>query len=473
MMEMENQKIEVNFLAHHGVTGQKWGERRYQNKDGSLTPLGRIHWGIGQARTAVSNKLKTRKSFRLETDSEKRKRLKLKAEKKDENKKLKVQKAEEARQKHEKAIEDKKAKLIAKGDKDAIYKNRELFSDEELDKAMTRINKVNQFKTEKSSKQVEHLINRASPKEIYRNRAMLNDDELDRALNRISKLEKIKPEDKKALESLKQTKENRQTAKDGKITLDKIASTGKTLVGIAGTAVAAYEAYNKIAANVNEIAGYEKMRVFKIQPWESLMPKKGKSDSDKIVDAINAQNAKNNNNSGGGENKNNNGGNNSGGGKSKKNKGDDTDNSNSGGSNNKPPKGPKSGSDGTAYSTTKNDGYSTVNDKLNINFGGKKSSWSTSTSSPGDWLSNATATTGRQTKRELKQMASGTDPLAQSAATLLAYYNGMDKASKTTFDDLAIPASYSASSVERTRDGSVIINTTKSGSSPYTYEIKP
>lgn len=35
------QKRESNELQHHGIPGQKWGVRRYQNKDGSLTSAGR------------------------------------------------------------------------------------------------------------------------------------------------------------------------------------------------------------------------------------------------------------------------------------------------------------------------------------------------------------------------------------------------------------------------------------------------
>ena len=34
-----------NYLAHHGILGQKWGRRRFQNPDKSLTPEGRERYG--------------------------------------------------------------------------------------------------------------------------------------------------------------------------------------------------------------------------------------------------------------------------------------------------------------------------------------------------------------------------------------------------------------------------------------------
>lgn len=38
-----------NYLQHFGVKGMKWGVRRYQNKDGTLTPNGKKHYGSGLA----------------------------------------------------------------------------------------------------------------------------------------------------------------------------------------------------------------------------------------------------------------------------------------------------------------------------------------------------------------------------------------------------------------------------------------
>ena len=47
------------YLAHHGTKGQKWGVRKYQNEDGSLTSEGRRHYGIGERLRKVKDYMTT------------------------------------------------------------------------------------------------------------------------------------------------------------------------------------------------------------------------------------------------------------------------------------------------------------------------------------------------------------------------------------------------------------------------------
>ena len=44
-------------LYHHGTKGQKWGVRRYQNPDGSLTDEGRRRYGKSSRQTRLENSM--------------------------------------------------------------------------------------------------------------------------------------------------------------------------------------------------------------------------------------------------------------------------------------------------------------------------------------------------------------------------------------------------------------------------------
>lgn len=58
------------YLAHHGILGQKWGIRRYQNKDGSLTPEGKQRYGANFEKGIPKAKLKKAlRDYNLRTGS--------------------------------------------------------------------------------------------------------------------------------------------------------------------------------------------------------------------------------------------------------------------------------------------------------------------------------------------------------------------------------------------------------------------
>lgn len=42
------------YLDHSGLKGMKWGIRRWQNEDGTLTPAGRERYGVGKGKTGES-----------------------------------------------------------------------------------------------------------------------------------------------------------------------------------------------------------------------------------------------------------------------------------------------------------------------------------------------------------------------------------------------------------------------------------
>ena len=62
---------EINSLSHSGIKGMRWGRRRYQNQDGSLTPMGRQHYGVGPG---YAKDAKTYATYSHYIDREKRHR---------------------------------------------------------------------------------------------------------------------------------------------------------------------------------------------------------------------------------------------------------------------------------------------------------------------------------------------------------------------------------------------------------------
>lgn len=113
---------ENSELYHHGIMGQKWGVRRFQNKDGSLTSAGRKRRGLVE---------------QIKYNRKMKKVRQAKVEKAKEQKRINDEKAE--RLKQAAAERRERAEVIKTGSAKDIQKFQDKMSDKEYEKALQRI----------------------------------------------------------------------------------------------------------------------------------------------------------------------------------------------------------------------------------------------------------------------------------------------------------------------------------------------
>lgn len=62
-------------LYHHGIQGQKWGIRRFQNEDGTYTPEGKERYGFGTMKTKTVKDGTVTAQYKHENGNEETKKL--------------------------------------------------------------------------------------------------------------------------------------------------------------------------------------------------------------------------------------------------------------------------------------------------------------------------------------------------------------------------------------------------------------
>lgn len=111
-----------NEIKHHGIKGQKWGRRRYQNPDGSLTAAGRKRYG-------------TKENFESRYDEDVKNGIKAGKKLVDGSKDL-----TRAVKEYEGVRNIKKQKKINKALENAAREKARSMSDQELRDAVNRLN---------------------------------------------------------------------------------------------------------------------------------------------------------------------------------------------------------------------------------------------------------------------------------------------------------------------------------------------
>lgn len=142
--------METKELQHAGIKGMKWGIRRYQNKDGTLTPAGKKRYNREMEKLKAEKKvLQNRQRTQAKLD-------KLDAMKKEVNSMKRGEKVDP-----EETVQQKKDRILKSRSASQLYKNAHLFDDDELQKAYNRLN------TEKN-------IRDLAPKEVDKGKDLMD-----------------------------------------------------------------------------------------------------------------------------------------------------------------------------------------------------------------------------------------------------------------------------------------------------------
>lgn len=135
---------DFDYLEHHGILGQKWGVRRYQNKDGSLTKAGRTRYGVGQPKY----KIKVKSPFEKQ-------QAKLKAQEKE------MSQREEIMTRKNK-LKEREAKLKDLGKSEETLRKEEM---KRLEKERERLRKKDEKEAKKFKMKEEREAKRTERKE--------------------------------------------------------------------------------------------------------------------------------------------------------------------------------------------------------------------------------------------------------------------------------------------------------------------
>lgn len=134
-------------LYHWGIKGMKWGQRRYQNKDGSLTPAGEKRYNkelekVKKEKAKLDEMAKIQKNkAKTQAKWDKLEEMKRKNQEQKDTLSGKTKKSdmEENPNPDEDSLEARREKLLKSTNAKELYKNKDILTDAEINERINRI----------------------------------------------------------------------------------------------------------------------------------------------------------------------------------------------------------------------------------------------------------------------------------------------------------------------------------------------